>query len=148
MKDKNPPESLDMLLANICHLHHTKVHQLVETLGLYRGQPPVLRTLWEKEGRTQTELAEKLRITPATMTKMLQRMEKTGFIQRKADADDQRITRVYLTDTGREVQKDVEGVFRKMEVETFGNFTSEEQALLRRFLLRIRENLILAEDSN
>jgi MarR family transcriptional regulator, organic hydroperoxide resistance regulator len=144
MDKKNLPESLDLQLAHICHFHHSRVHQLIEALGLYRGQPPVLRALWEREGPTQTELAEQLKITPATMTKMLQRMEKAGFIQRKTDTADQRVSRVYLTETGRTVQKDVEAVFRQIEAETFGNFTNEEQELLRRFLLQIRENLVAA----
>ena len=144
MQKTDLPESLDFLLANICHLHHARAHQLLEALGLYRGQPPVLRALWEREGLTQTELAERMKITPATMTKMLQRMEKAGFIQRKVDAEDQRISRVYLTEAGHMVQKDVEAVFRRTEEETFGNFTLEEQVLLRRFLLQMRENLLTA----
>lgn len=144
MDKKNLPESLDLQLAQICHLHHSRVHQLVEALGLYRGQPPVLRALWEQEGLTQTELAEQMKITPATMTKMLQRMEKAGFIQRKTDAADQRVSRVYLTEAGRMVQKDVEAVFRQIETEIFGNFSKEEQELLRRFFLQIRENLVAA----
>jgi DNA-binding MarR family transcriptional regulator len=144
MHKADSSDALDLLLANICHLHHTRAHQLLEALGLYRGQPPVLRALWMQEGLTQTELAEKMDITPATMTKMLQRMEKTGFIQRKADVEDQRVSRVYLTEAGRAVQQDVEAVFKKTEEETFGNFTLEERVLLRRFFLQMRENLITA----
>jgi DNA-binding MarR family transcriptional regulator len=142
MQKSEAVESLDLLLANICHLHHSRVHKLLDSLGLYRGQPPVLRVLWQQEGPTQTELAEHLKITPATMTKMLQRMEKAGFIQRKIDPADQRISRVYLTDAGRAVQNEVEAVFRQIEEETFANFTFEERVLLRRFLLQIRENLL------
>jgi MarR family transcriptional regulator, organic hydroperoxide resistance regulator len=144
MRKHDPPETLDFLLANICHLHHNRFHQMLEGLGLYRGQPPVLRALWEQEGMTQSELAERMKITPATMTKMLQRMEKTGFIQRKTDSEDQRVSRVYLTETGRAVQKDVESVLAQMEQDTFENFTLEEQMLLRRFFLQIRENLLSA----
>ncbi len=144
MDKKNLPKSLDLQLAHICHLHHSRVHKLVEALGLYRGQPPVLRALWEQEGLTQTELARQMKITPATMTKMLQRMEKAGFIQRKTDSVDQRISRVYLTEAGRSVQKDLEAVFQRIEAETFSNFNKEEQELLRHFLRRIRENLVAA----
>ena len=135
---------MDFLMAQISHLHHSRAHQLLEGLGLYRGQPPVLRTLWEKEGLTQTELAEHLQNKPATITKMLQRMEKAGFITRKPDPDDQRVTRVYLTETGRAVQTEVEAVFTTMSEETFAGFTVEETLLLRRFMLQIRENLIQA----
>jgi DNA-binding MarR family transcriptional regulator len=132
---------MDFLMAQISHLHHSRAHQLLEGLGLYRGQPPMLRTLWEKEGLTQTELADHLQIKPATVTKMLQRMEKAGFIIRKCDPDDQRVTRVYLTDIGRAVQNEVEAVFTTMSEETFAGFTFEEAILLRRFMLQIRDNL-------
>jgi MarR family transcriptional regulator, organic hydroperoxide resistance regulator len=144
MRKHDPPESLDFLLANIAHLHHTRAHQLLDSVGLYRGQPPVLRALWQQEGLTQTELADRMKITPATMTKMLQRMEKTGFIQRKMDSEDQRVSRVYLTEMGRSVQKDLEALFGQMEAETFENFTLEDRDRLRRFFQQIRENLIVA----
>jgi len=141
---KPKPETLDSLMAQNCHLHHMRAHQLFETIGLYRGQPPVLFALWEQEGQTQTELAGKLRIAPATITKMLQRMEKTGFILRKPDAVDQRISRVYLTETGRTVQSQVEAIWKTMEAETFEHFTAEEKVVLHRFLLQIRQNLLHA----
>jgi MarR family transcriptional regulator, organic hydroperoxide resistance regulator len=111
-------------------------------LGLYQGQPPVLRALWQQEGLTQREIAQQLKIAPATVTKMLQRMEKTGFIQRRSDPDDQRVTRVYLTDAGRDVQSAVEEVFQTLEAETFANLTLEERLLLRRLLLQLRQNLL------
>ncbi len=144
MSKPNHQESLDFLLANVCHLHHTRAHQLFESLGLYRGQPPVLQALWEQEGLTQTDLAERLRNTPATTTKMLQRMEKTGFIQRRPDVEDQRISRVYLTEAGRVVREQVENLFQTMEEETFANFSAEEQELMRKFLKQMRNNLLQA----
>src|ERR1700687_4371992 len=105
MSKTNQPEPLDFILANICHLHRIRWTQLLEAPNLYQGQPPLLRELWEEEGLTQTELAIRLKLTPPTITKMLQRMEKSGFIQRKPDPDDQRVSRVYLTSAGRDVQQ-------------------------------------------
>ncbi len=144
MHKKPHPDTLDSLLANVCHLHRTRFQQLFEALGLYQGQPPLLRQLWDQEGLTQSELAERLKLAPATVTKMLQRMEKTGFIRRQPDTDDQRISRVYLTEAGRAVQDRAEEVFRTLEAETFANLTLEETLLLRRLFLQIRENLIQA----
>ena len=142
MTKSNQPETIDYVLANICHLHRTRAHQLLESLSLYQGQPPLLRELWDREGLTQKDLAARMKITPATVTKMLQRMEKAGFVQRKPDADDQRVSRVFLTDAGRDVQKRVEKVFRTLESETFANFNVEERVLLRRLLMQVRVNLI------
>lgn len=135
------PQTLDFLLAQICHLHHFRAFELLEDLGLYRGQPPVLRALWDEDGLTHTELAERLHIAPATITKMIQRMERTGFVQRKPDAADQRVSRVYLTSAGRAIQAQVEAVWAKMEAETFAGFSDKERSLLHRFMLQLRENL-------
>ena len=135
------PEPLDFILANICHLHRIRWTQLLEVLNLYQGQPPLLRELWEEEGLTQTELSIRLKLTPATVTRMLQRMEKSGFILRKPDPDDQRVSRVYLNDAGRDVQQRVETVFTTLEAEGFANLTPEERDVLRRLLLQVRQNL-------
>ncbi|MCL6430220.1 MAG: MarR family transcriptional regulator [Anaerolineae bacterium] len=137
---------LDMLLVQVCRLHYLRAHELLEKIGLYRGQPPVLRALSEQEGLTHTELAERLRVTPATITRMLQRMEKAGFVERRPDPEDQRISRVYLTEAGRGVQSALHEVVRTMEAETLAGFSQEERALLRRLLERIRDNLLRAVD--
>jgi DNA-binding MarR family transcriptional regulator len=134
-------ESLDSLFAQCCRLKHARIHTLLETLGLYRGQPSVLRALWEQEGLMHTDLAHRLQVQPATITKMLQRMEKAGFVERRSDPDDQRVSRVYLTEAGRSVQAGVQQVWRQLEEEAFAGFTLEERVLLRRFFLDIRENL-------
>jgi len=136
------PESLDFLLAQICRLHHARAHTLLEALGLYRGQPPMLHALWEKEGLTHGELATRLHIQPSTVTKMIQRMERAGFVECRPDPDDQRVSRVYLTAAGRAIQAEVKQVWRTMEDETFAAFAPEERTLLRRFLMQMRESLI------
>ena len=135
------PESMDQILAHVCHLHYIRAHQLLDALGLYREQPPVLFALWEQEGLTHTELAERLRNAPSTISKMLRRMERAGFVVRRSDADDQRVSRVYLTDAGHAIKSDVESVFQRTEAETFAGFSEEERVVLRRFLLQIMGNL-------
>jgi len=142
MSEPSAPESLDSLFAQICKLKHARIHTLLEGLGLYRGQPSVLQALWEQEGLMHTELARRLRVQPATITKMLKRMEKTGFVERRPDLEDQRVSRVYLTEAGRAIRADVQQVWRQLEEEAFAGLTHEERVLLRRFFLHIRENLV------
>ena len=142
MSQQPKSESIDFLLAQICRLHHARAHTLLEELGLYRGQPPVLFALWEQEGATHGELAARLHVKPATITKMLKRMEKAGFVERRSDPADQRVSRVYLTDAGRSIRNEVEQVWCTLEDETFVGFSPEERMLLRRFFLQMRDNLI------
>jgi DNA-binding MarR family transcriptional regulator len=104
----------------------------------------MLRALWDQEGLTHTELSRQLRVQPATITKMLQRMEKAGFVERRHDPDDQRVSRVYLTPAGWAVREDVQQVWRRLEEEAFASFTGEERVLLRGLFLRIRDNLTQA----
>lgn len=135
-------ETLDFLLAQICKLHRARAHTLLEELGLYHGQPPMLFALWDQDGQTHSELAARLHIQPATLSKMVQRMESAGFVTRRDDPEDQRVSRVYLTVAGRAIKTDVEQVWRTLEGETFDGFTIEEHVLLRRFFLHMRENLL------
>jgi len=140
-------ESLDFLLGQCCKLHRGRMFTLFEELGLYHGQPPMLFALWDEDGQTHTELAGRLHIQASTVTKMVQRMEKAGFVERRDDPDDQRVSRVYLTAAGYAIRKDVNRIWRQLEEETFTGFTLEEQVLLRRFFLHIRENLLRAGGS-
>jgi MarR family transcriptional regulator, organic hydroperoxide resistance regulator len=142
MSKFHDPDSLDHLLAQVCRLHHARAHGLFEAVGVYRGQPPVLEALWEKDGLTHSDLAAKLHVTPATMTRMVQRMESAGFIARKADPSDRRVSRVYLTKSGRAIRESLEQVIGTIEADTFVGFTLEERVLLRRFLQQIRDNLV------
>jgi len=142
MSQQLESESLDQLLAQICRLKHARVRALLETLGLYEGQPSMLRVLWAEEGLTHGDLARRLRVQPATITKMIQRMQKAGFVERRPDPEDERVSRVYLTESGRAVQADVRGVWHTLEKEAFAEFTEEERALLRQFFVQIRANLL------
>jgi DNA-binding MarR family transcriptional regulator len=137
-------DSINYLLAQICRLHHARSHTLLEEIGLYRGQPHVLRALWEKEGLTHSELAERMHVRPATVTKMIKRMGKTGFVTCRTDEKDQRVSRVYLTEAGREIQEEVQQVWRTLQDETFDGFTMEERVVLRRLFMQMRENLLRA----
>ena len=143
-KPKETPDSdisIDFLVAQVGRLHHKRAHALLEELGLYHGQPRLLLALWREEGPTQSELADRLHVTPATITKMLQRMAEAGFVERRRDRADQRVVRVYLTEAGHAVQEQVQYVWAQMEREVLEGFAPEECTQLRDFLLRIRENL-------
>ena len=143
-----PPEreSLDRLFAQVSRLHHRRAHTLLDALGLYRGQPPLLRVLWERDGRTLTELAQRLHLQPATITRTIQRTDRTGFVERRPDSLDQRVSRVFLTPAGWAIESDARHAKRTVEGETFAGLTGEERAWLRRSLTQMRENLIRANE--
>ena len=141
MKPEVEPTSVDALIAQVCRRHYRRAHDLLETIGLYRGQPPLLHTLWKEDGRTHSELAERLHVRQATITKMITRMEEAGFVERRKDAQDRRVSRVYLTAAGRAIQERAQEALRQLEKEVLAGFTAQECAVLRGFLTRICDNL-------
>jgi DNA-binding MarR family transcriptional regulator len=134
-------EHIGHLLAKACKLKHQRMRKLLEGLGLYQGQPNVLRALWKQDGLTHSELAALLNRSPSTITNMIKRMEKAGFVERKPDPKDERISRVYLTDAGCDIQAAVEDVWRVFEEQAFAGLSEEELTLLRGFLLRMCQNM-------
>ncbi|MBC7264066.1 MAG: MarR family transcriptional regulator [Chloroflexi bacterium] len=141
MTESTEAEGLGHLLWRIIKLHRIHAHTVLDQLGLYRGQHFVLAALWEQEGLTQSELAERTMVRPATMTASLQRMEAAGLIERRPDPHDQRVMRVYLTEAGRALKESVNAAWRALEERTFEGFTPQEQEQLRCFMLHIIANL-------
>jgi len=111
-------------------------------IGLYRGQPFVIEALCRREGMTQSELAVAMHVQPATITHMVQHMQRAGLIERQSDERDLRVSRVFLTDAGRAMAQPVEDVCRVIGEKALGGFTTEECATLHGLLLRLRDNLI------
>ena len=140
-------ETTGPLLAQICRLMRARMHALWEEIGLYRGQSGVLFILWEEEGITHSELADRLHVRPATISNMVRRMEKAGFVERRPDQADRRVSRVYLTDAGRAIQDQVKQVWHELETATLAGFSVEERVLLRRFHLQIRDNILAMRDA-
>ncbi|NOU92099.1 MarR family transcriptional regulator [Paenibacillus sp. LMG 31456] len=139
--DTHTPDSLHAVFMRVLRTHRHTMHSLLQDQEVYPGQPPLLFALSKQDGQSQKELAERLHIKPATITVMLNRTEKNGLVERRPDEKDQRISRVYLTDKGREAHEEVRNAFKIMEAQCFENFTDEDQELLRRLLMQMYDNL-------
>lgn len=136
-------EPLLSMMNRLVNLHRKHVHHLLrkQDIDVYPGQPPLLEALSKHNGQSQQELADKLCIKPATLSVMLQRMEKSGLIQRSSDNKDQRISRVYLTEAGQLAHREVEKALEQIEYHCFSGFTPEEKQILHKLLLRVYHHL-------
>lgn len=144
--DNIDKDSLYFIFLEILRLHYYRTHVLLEEVGIYPGQPPMLFILNKEGGKSQSELAEKLQVKPSTITVMLKRMEKEGIVERRKDELDQRIIRVYITKKGRKLCNEATKVMDKVQKECFENITTEEKIILRRLFIQMRDNLSNALD--
>ena len=135
-------ESLGKLLGRVCRLYRGRMHALWDETGLYRGQPFLLAVLWEQEGITHSELAAIMHVSPATVTNTIKRMERAGFVERRPDREDQRLSRVYLTPAGHEIRKEVEQHWQTVEAQVFGVLDDKEREALEGLLQRVHEQLV------
>lgn len=139
-------DSLYYIFLEVLRRHYNLTHTLLNNIGIYPGQPPMLFALNKKDGQSQKELAHKLNLKPATITVMVKRMEKENLVVRRQDDKDQRISRVYLTKKGKEMFKKTNEVINNIEKICFQNFTPEEKLLLRRLFMQMKQNLIKANN--
>lgn len=84
----------------------------LKPLGLTYTQYIVLLVLWEEDGISVTEIGEKLMLDNGTLSPLLKKMEKAGYINRSRSIDDERVVVITLTEAGRALQeraKDIPG---------------------------------------
>lgn len=74
---------------------------ILADLGLTYPQYLVMLALWEKSPLTVGELGNKLWLDSGTLTPLLKRMEGSGIVERRRDAEDERRVLINLTPQGR-----------------------------------------------
>ncbi|MFW5713311.1 MAG: MarR family winged helix-turn-helix transcriptional regulator [Brevefilum sp.] len=133
--------SFGFLLVRLVRAHRDLIRKEMHTLGLHRGQPHVLFALHQIDGRSNSELAAFLEITPATLTNKIKRMEKAGLVQRRRDPEDERVSRIYLTEKGYSLIEDLSQSMRDMEAVLLEGFDEAETRRLKSSLEKVLQNL-------
>jgi DNA-binding MarR family transcriptional regulator len=134
-------ENLGSLLKKLTHAMALEFDRRLKVHHLTLSQWGVLRQLWEREGRSQVELQERLGLEGATVTGLLQRMARAGLVQRRPDPIDKRVQRIFLTEQGRTLEPVVKHLAAEVHARTFAGFTADEQLFLRSLLVRALHNL-------
>jgi MarR family transcriptional regulator, organic hydroperoxide resistance regulator len=134
-------DTLSFALIKLGKAHRAKAEMLLSRFDLHPGQEQILFRLFAEEGQPQAALAELLCVEPPTVTKMLQRMARRGWIERRGDPDDARLSRVYLTEAGRALQADIDRAWDELEHSMTQSLTEAERALLMRLFGQMQDDL-------
>ena len=133
--------SVDFLMIKLLHVYATKIFHQLSHVNLHPGQMPMLDILYRQEGLSQREICSRLCIKPSTVTVSLQRMKKAALIYRVADAKDKRIQRIYLTDSGKEIHREVEKIRKEVGSVMLQGMTPKEVDHLKKQILQMQENM-------
>jgi MarR family transcriptional regulator, organic hydroperoxide resistance regulator len=129
------------LLSQFSQVFRAVSDSFADQADMHRAQGVLLCILKERDGMTQSEIADQLSVQGATITNMLQRMEDSGLVTRRRDTADNRLVRVYLTDDGRAKEQAVHEQFVRLEATIFAGISGENRELLRQLLRQMVENM-------
>lgn len=103
-------------------------------IGLTYTQYVTLLALWERDGRTVTELGEALHLDSGTLSPLLKRLSASGLVERRREGEDARRVTIHLTDAGRELESQVAAIQRRLYDAV--DMEPEDLATLRRLAQR------------
>ncbi|RTL87272.1 MAG: MarR family transcriptional regulator [Hyphomicrobiales bacterium] len=132
---------LAFTLSDVARLLRTCADQKVAQFGVTRAKWAVLARLERFEGLKQSELAEMLDLQPITLTRLLDGLCESGLIERRADAEDRRAKRLYLTPAARPLLKRLGKAGNELIEAAFDGLSDAETARLLSKLLAIKDNL-------
>jgi DNA-binding MarR family transcriptional regulator len=125
-RDLNSSLRFGFLIHDVSRLRRVVVDRSLKPLGITRSQWWVLAFLSRRDGMTQTALAADLDLTKVAIGGLLDRMEDAGFVERRADRNDGRARRVYLTRAGAKMVNTIRESVESIELEILSRVPEEQ----------------------
>ena len=110
--------------------------------GVTRSQAWVLAYLSRKDGMAQSDLAGQLDLGKVALGGLVDRLEAASLVERRADAKDRRVKRIFLTLAGRKVVNKMRSISEPTNAEILAGISPEDVRATARTLRLIKENLL------
>lgn len=131
------PVEVDRVWFRFMRLHQRLLGQItvrIRELGLSIPQFDLISTLTEREGISQSELAERLYVTKGNVSGLVDRLVQAGLVERRAIAGDRRSYAMHLTPEGRRLAEAGMAAQREFVANTLGKLPTEDLAALDRLV--------------
>lgn len=145
LKDFNAKEFFEetdcyiFLLAKVYQKAHRIMQKRLKKYGLTNIQHLVLETLWLFPGITGVEMSKVLNIDKATLSGVVERLNRDGWLDKKEDESDKRVIRLYPTEKSLKLRDTLISLRKEANGELLKNFGLEEKVLFKKFLLELLE---------
>ena len=141
MRPVTSSRQMAFLLSDLARLLKTYVDQQARRYGMTRAQWQLLSRLERSEGLKQAELAEMLDLQPITLTRLVDRLCDNGLIERRADPNDRRAKRLFLTKEARPLMDRLAVLGEEIMGEVLDGIGDADVTLMLTKLGRAKENL-------
>ena len=139
--DSSITSNLGFLIGDVTRLYRREFDRRVAHLGLTRVQWRALRRIERVEGLTQVALAEDLELAPIAVGRVLDRLEKAGFIERRPDPADRRCWRLHLAPGSAMVMAGVDRIAAELREEVFADIALPDLETAEQVLTTLKERL-------
>jgi DNA-binding MarR family transcriptional regulator len=133
-------ETLPFEIAETAHALRKAFDRRAVGLGVTRAQWKVLFRLTREPGLRQIELADMLDIEPITLTRIIDRLEEGGLVERVSDPTDRRAWRLHVTAKAQPLVVKLRAVADEMIADAFAGIDPKEIEITRQVLARVRDN--------
>lgn len=132
------------LLTDAAHLLRKLIDRRLQPLGLSRAQWSILAILSNHEGLSQSQISDELEIEKSTTGRLIDQVERSGWIERRPIPGDRRLWGIHLTDQARQLIAEVESVVLNTRAEMLRGLSAEQQQHLSEVLQTVKSNLSAA----
>ena len=133
--------TFNILLTRLARAQQERLRPLMENIPLSIGQPKVLRYLYDKKSCMQIDIANYYNIKPATVSRLLDGLEKDGLISRSQIAGNRRASAIAITQKGKAAYDKWVDYCQGVVDETLTGFSEEEKAQVSEYMQRAYANL-------
>ena len=118
------------LFTRASKLMRAEADEAMSRHGVRVGQNLVLEVLWEQDGLTPGELAERLNVATPTVVKSASRMQTAGLLERRDDQSDGRLVRLWLTPRACSIRGAIEAERDRLAERALAGLSAEERNVL------------------
>ncbi len=133
--------AIGYLVADLSRLFGRVFDRRAAHLGLTRVQWRALKRIHDRQGLSQVELADELDMEPIAVGRVVDRLQRAGFVERRADPDDRRRWRLHMRPQAMQVMDGIAGVAARLRAEAVEGLSGDEVEALLRALRHVRDNL-------
>ena len=109
--------------------------------GIVPSHGDIMAVLFKSHKCTMKELAANIRRTKATLTVLVDKLEKIGYVKREKSSQDSRVTYITLTKKGLDLKRVFEDIYKKLNNLVFTDISEKEGETLHKILEKINKNL-------
>lgn len=126
--------SAGWMLGTLKHWMDKKVSDQLKPLELSLNQFIILMILFEEDGQTQVEIGKKGMLPGYATTRVIDQLEKSGYVERQRHETSRKSNRVFLTSKGHEVAPTLYNCSKSANDQIFSLLSKEEEKELKRLL--------------